>query len=143
MSGVTVPAALRLRIAEQSRERCGYCLTSAVVSGTRLEIDHLIPIARGGPTEEWNLWLACSDCNDRKCDQMYAVDPESKRSVKLFNPRLQSWNRHFAWAQNGTLIVGRTATGRDTVEALRLNRSHLVRSREVWVRCGLHPPSDI
>ena len=31
-----------------------------------MELDHLIPEALGGLTEEDNLWLACSLCNDSK-----------------------------------------------------------------------------
>jgi len=33
-----------------------------------LEIDHMIPKARGGTDEEANLWLACRMCNSFKLD---------------------------------------------------------------------------
>jgi 5-methylcytosine-specific restriction endonuclease McrA len=34
-----------------------------------MEIDHLIPEARDGPTTEENLWLARSACNTFKGDR--------------------------------------------------------------------------
>lgn len=66
MTRVYIPRALRERIAEQARHRCGYCLTPAALIGAPLEIEHLIPVSLGGLTEEDNLWLACSLCNGHK-----------------------------------------------------------------------------
>ena len=37
-------------------------------------------------------------------------------------------------------IVGITAVGRATVQALKLNRSTLVAARRRWVEVGWHPP---
>jgi len=59
-----IPKALRAKVAAQARHRCGYCLTSEAIVGTPMEIDHIIPQSLGGLTEEDNLWLACSLCND-------------------------------------------------------------------------------
>jgi len=84
-----VPMALRQRLAEQARQRCGYCLSSQKITGINLEVEHLIPEARGGKTEEDNLWLACPDCNSVKGDQMEAHDPQTGEIVRLFDPRHQ------------------------------------------------------
>jgi len=62
-----------------------------------MKIDHLIPEALGGLTEEANLWLACSLCNDHKGDRIAAQDSESGELVRLYNPRQQQWSEHFAW----------------------------------------------
>lgn len=43
MSRSYVGKALREQIAREARYRCGYCLTSARVTGTRIEIDHITP----------------------------------------------------------------------------------------------------
>ncbi len=64
-----ISAALRQRVAEASRFRCGYCLTSQRVIGPFLEIDHIIPISRGGTSDETNLFLACPMCNGRKANR--------------------------------------------------------------------------
>ena len=50
-----------------------------------LEIDHLMPKARGGTDEEANLWLACRMCNSFKRTQITARDPLYGRRVRLFN----------------------------------------------------------
>jgi 5-methylcytosine-specific restriction endonuclease McrA len=107
-----------------------------------MEIDHLIPESLGGLTEEVNLWLACSLCNDHKAGRIAAPDPITGETVRLFNPRQQSWNAHFRWTEQADRIVGRTPTGRATVVALNLNRPSLVRARQLWVAAGWHPPQD-
>ena len=126
----------------QAHHRCGYCLTTELLIGTPMEIEHIIPTALGGQTEEGNLWLAFSLCNEYKGVRVVAPDPLTDELVPLFNPRQQSWSEHFAWSQDFEQIVGRTAIGRATTVALRLNRPLLVRSRRIWVVAGLHPPSD-
>lgn len=60
MSTAYIPKALRQRINIQARHRCGYCLTQEKIVGTPMEIEHIIPEALGGITEEANLWAACS-----------------------------------------------------------------------------------
>jgi 5-methylcytosine-specific restriction endonuclease McrA len=142
MSRTHIPRTLRDRVADEARHRCGYCLTAEAVVGTPMELDHLIPEALGGLTEEVNLWLACSLCNDHKSDRVAALDPDSGEVVPLFNPRRQVWKHHFRWSPEGDQIVGRTPTGRATVLALQLNRPVLVRARQLWVAVGWHPPKD-
>ena len=60
----------------------------------------------------------------------------------LFNPREQRWLDHFAWNEDYTLILGVTATGRSTVESLRLNREGLVNLRRILYAMGEHPPAE-
>lgn len=107
-----------------------------------MEIDYLLPEARGGRTEEQNLWLACSGCNGHKGDRTAARDPMTRETVRLFNPRHDRWTEHFAWTATSDQIVGMTPIGRATVVALKLNRPLLVRARQLWVRMGVHPPAD-
>jgi hypothetical protein len=142
MSAVRIPKALRERVTAQARHRCGFCLTAEAIVGAPMEVDHIIPRALGGPTTEDNLWLACSLCNDHKGDQIAAPDPHSGETARLFNPRHQRGDEHFAWTPDGERIVGLIATGRATVVALNLNRSSLVVARPAWVSVGWHPPKD-
>src|SRR5260221_464572 len=123
VSRTFIPKELRQRVAEQAHHRCGYCLTAEAIVGAPMELDHLIPESLGGPTEEQNLWLACSLCNDCKADRVAGLDAESGEVVRLFDPRRQSWVEHFCWTAKGDRIVGLTPTGRATVAALNLNRS--------------------
>ncbi len=107
-----------------------------------MEIEHLIPEVLGGPTEEDNLWLACSACNDTKGSRISAADPTSGETVRLFDPRHQKWKDHFKWSDEGDVILGLTSIGRATVHALKLNREGLVKARQKWVSVGWHPPRD-
>jgi len=142
MSRSRIPKALRVKVAAQARYRCGYCLTAESIVGMSMELDHLISAALGGLTEEENLWLACSLCNDSKGYRIAAEDPTTGEVVRLFNPRLQGWHEHFSWSENGSMITGQTPVGRATVVALQLNRPTLVLARRAWVAVGWHPPKD-
>src|SRR5262245_36934396 len=142
MSQTYIPVELRRRVEEQGRRRCAYCLTQESVTGTLMEVDHVIPEADGGPTTVDNLCLACTRCNEHKNARSTAVDSETNAVVRLFHPREQVWAEHFRWSEGGDLRIGLTPTGRATVEALQLNRAPLVAARRRWVSVGWHPPKD-
>jgi hypothetical protein len=142
MSKAYISKALRQRVREQARHRCGYCLSQERITGQPLDVDHIIPEARGGPTEEGNLWLMCGKCNQYKGDAVIVPDPLTGEQVPLFNPRAQAWVDHFAWSPEGDRIIGLTAIGRATVTLVKLNRVELVNARRLWVSVGWHPPKD-
>jgi hypothetical protein len=129
-------------VAEASRFRCGYCLTSQRVIGPLLEIDHILPESRGGTDDESNLILACPMCNSHKANRIEGIDPDSQKVVPLFNPRLDHWQEHFQWADDGTTVEGRTSIGRATIVALSINHPDMVLARRLWVLAGWHPPAD-
>ena len=96
--------ALREQIRTEARNRCGYCLSLQKYVLGKLEIDHIIPQAKGGTDDPDNLWLACRLCNGYKGVQTTALDPKTAKTTRLFNPRHQKWSRHFQWSSNGTQI---------------------------------------
>jgi len=49
------------RIIQNGSGRCAYC-----GSTEKLEIDHIIPLARGGTNDSDNLQVLCRSCNRRK-----------------------------------------------------------------------------
>jgi hypothetical protein len=106
-------------------------------------IEHVVPLARGGPSTEDNLALSCQGCNNRKYTRTTGVDPVSGAVVVLFHPRSERWREHFAWNDDATLIVGLTPSGRATVEALQLNRDGLVTLRRLLYVAGQHPPPEL
>jgi hypothetical protein len=64
-----VPISKRLRFKVMRRDgfRCQICgLTQK--DGVRLEVDHKIPVARGGRNVIQNLWTLCHPCNNGKSD---------------------------------------------------------------------------
>ena len=139
---MSVSPRVRRRVRQQARNRCGYCLASQYLLNCPLELDHLIPPGHGGSDDEENLWLACSLCNTFKSDQVEAGDRLTGQVVRLYNPRRDRWSDHFQWSSDGILIVGRTPIGRASVDALQLNNEYAVNVRAIWIRVGLHPPSE-
>ena len=142
MSQRYISKELRLRVMMQARHRCGYCLTREDITGQSMEIDHIIPQSLGGSDDEDNLWSSCTLCNKHKSNRVNAIDPQTSKMVRLFDPRHQEWHQHFAWTTQGDRILGQTAIGRATVVTLKLNRPSLVRARQRWVEAGWHPPKD-
>lgn len=53
--------------------------------------------------------------------QTQAIDPKTENLMRLFNPRQDNWFEHFVWDEEGIRIIGITAMGRATVQALKLN----------------------
>jgi hypothetical protein len=142
MSRPYISKAIRLRVAVAARHRCGYCLTSQEYSGAQLAVEHILPLKQGGTNQEENFWLACGWCNSYKGSQIDGIDPLSGERISLFNPRQQVWSHHFKWSDDGTRIIGITACGRVTVEALQLNNEFILPARHRWVSAGWHPPTD-
>jgi hypothetical protein len=108
-----------------------------------LEIEHIEPLARGGTNVEDNLWLACPICNRHKGSKTIAIDPITQSELPLFNPRIQHWNEHFEWSDDGLRVIGKTPTGRATVIALKLDSDpEALEVRSYWVKAGWHPPKE-
>jgi len=138
---VSVSEEIRARVRLEAQDRCGYCLSQQRFVLGWLEIDHLLPQAKGGTDVENNLWLAYRLCNNYKGVQTEALDPKTGQQIPLFNPRLDNWWTHFCWSEDGTQILGLTPCGRATVNALQLNNAIALTVRRAWVSAGWHPPS--
>lgn len=135
-----IPPSLRQLVEGDARHRCGYCLTPVSFMPVRFEIEHIIPEKLDGATVRENLWLSCPSCNRFKGFKLDATDPDTMQVVPLFNPRTQNWLEHFLWSEDGTRIIGRTAIGRATVEALKLNHPWWIDCRTEWSLRGNFPP---
>lgn len=141
MKRSSIPEDVKSRVRDAAGSRCGYCLSPQRLIPARLQIEHIIPLAKGGTDNESNLWLSCPPCNSHKSDKVAAIDPVTKECVPLFNPRTQIWEEHFSWSEDGICIEGRTQIGRATVVALHLCSDELVLEvRRNWVIAGWHPP---
>lgn len=119
---------------------CEYCRTCQRVSGQAMHVEHINPSGGDHPD---NLCLACANCNLSKAQAIDATDLETKITVFLFNPRQQRWTDHFEWAENGAQIVGKTSTGRATIQRLKMNMERIVIARRIWVKAGAHPPIEL
>jgi hypothetical protein len=133
--------ATRDKIAATAQYRCEYCQTAQAIRGAQMHVEHILPLARGGTSEEQNLCLACAWCNSYKWAHTQGVDPDTGQEVPLFHPRTQHWQEHFRWSVDGVTIIGLTAVGRATVETLKMNNPFIVPARRHWVEAGWHPPT--
>lgn len=144
MSREYIPVAIERRVREEAKNRCGYCLSPQHLVMARLEIEHIVPVSKGGTSDESNLWLSCPLCNAAKGSRTSAIDPVTGNLEALFNPRRFLWRDHFQWSEEGLQIVGRTSTGRATVALMHLdNDPDAIIVRSYWIEAGWHPPQDI
>lgn len=139
-SSSTPTAGQRRAIEERAAGLCEYCRTPALYSLQSFESDHIIPLARGGETSLQNLAYVCGGCNRKKGTRITGIDPDSGQEIPLFHPRIHLWQTHFSWNSIFTEMIGLTATGRATIQALQLNRPGVINLRAVLVRAGVHPP---
>jgi hypothetical protein len=128
-------ASLRRLVSDRARGRCEYCRMPQ--SGTSLphEIDHIRAKKHRGLNTLANSAWACAQCNRAKGTDATGFDPASDDLVPLFNPRADIWSEHFTW--NGPVLVGVTATGRATVELLKINRADRVEHRRLLLQRGV------
>jgi hypothetical protein len=144
MGRAYIPIEIDRRVRAAAQNRCGYCLSPQHLVMARLEIEHIIPLAKGGNNDESNLWLSCPICNRCKSDKTTGFDLETQQMTTLSNPRTQVWSEHFYWFEDGVRIVGKTPVGRATVLALHLSDDpDALEVRSYWVMAGWHPPDGL
>lgn len=134
-----VAAGIRQQVYERASAQCEYCQTQQKLV-VIMQVDHIIPLAAGGATALDNLCLSCVSCNSSKRDYLFGVDPDTGLDTPLFHPRRQRWASHFRWSDDGLRIIGLSATGRATINRLKMNGWAVVVSRREWVAMDKHPP---
>jgi len=127
-------------VAERAKFTCEYCRSQEDFSSESFSVEHIFPRILGGKTKAENLAYSCLGCNQRKSIKIEAIDPISKKTVSLFNPRKQVWQEHFTWSEKFTEIIGLTPIGRATIETLKLNRNGVTNLRWALFSVGKHPP---
>lgn len=60
----------RTKLATAQAWACTWCSTSLSADLSRTQVDHVIPVSRGGPDEQWNLQLLHDSCNRAKRDKL-------------------------------------------------------------------------
>lgn len=126
-------------VALRAGHRCEYCHAPEAVFNLPLEVEHIVPVARGGEDTAANWALACRACNLYKATYVSGNDPENDVVVRLFHPRKDRWEDHFQVVLDSGEIVGRTPVGRTTAVRLGLNKEAQVAARRQWMRLGFFP----
>lgn len=142
MSEARVSAEQRRLVTERARGCCEYCRSQEKFATDYFAVEHIVPRHHGGLTELDNLALSCQGCNSHEYTKTQARDPVSGELVPLYHPRRDRWQDHFEWSEDFTLLLGRSAIGRATIEALHLNRQRVVNLRRALRVTGSHPPPE-
>lgn len=124
--------AIKQRVRERAGLRCEYCHLPQEFSALRFHVEHVVAHQHGGADSIDNLALACPDCNFHKGTNLTGIDPDSGRVTRLFDPRSEVWNDHFA--RDAARIIGKTPVGRTTAWLLEMNAGDRVRWRELISR---------
>lgn len=124
-------------VRQRAGRRCEYCrLPEHAVPYLVFHVDHIVAkqhIDEASDDPNGLAW-ACSECNYRKGPNLSSIDPQTQEQTKLFHPREDSWEEHFA-IRDG-VVVGLTPHGRATVRLLHMNKPRLVRLRQELIALG-------
>lgn len=137
---MAIDRALRRRVIERAGNRCEYCQMPADFESAPFQIDHVRPQKHRGPTTADNLAWACFSCNNHKGPNLAGIDANTGDLARLFNPREDRWEEHFAW--DGPRLVGVTAIGRATIDVLGINVPDRVALRRELIAEGVFPPAQ-
>ena len=129
----------RKQVRDRAGDCCEYCQLPQLGYDFSFHIDHVIARQHGGRTEAENLALACASCNRHKGPNIAGVDPVTRKLSALFHPRRERWQDHFEW--QGLKAIGKTPTGRVTVQVLSMNNRDWINIRRALFAEGLFPPN--
>jgi hypothetical protein len=120
-------AALRAFVRERAGRRCEYCRLHEDDSDyLSFHVEHVVARQHGGTDDPDILCFACAECNRAKGPNVAGLF--GGKVYRLFNPRKQSWQRHFRW--ENTILVGKTFSGKVTVKVLNINAPSRVMLRD-------------
>lgn len=129
--------ALRRLVWERAESTCEYCRLPQWLDAMPFQIDHVIAEKHHGSTVAENLALSCLNDNIHKGPNIAGLDPDLRLLTRLFHPRKDNWNEHFAWV--GPVLAGFTAIGRTTIDVLAMNAPERVEQRRLLIQARLFP----
>jgi len=124
---------VRRMVAKRAGNRCEYCLSPESFSIDSFTIDHIIPSLTEDRDAPDNLAYSCHNCNNRKQDDIVALDPSTNVPVPLYHPRHDKWPEHFVWSPDLLTLIPLSPTGRATISRLHLNRIGAVNIRRALI----------
>jgi 5-methylcytosine-specific restriction endonuclease McrA len=114
MSKTYISPSLRRSVSDRANHSCEYCLIPEALSLSSHQVDHIIAEKHGGKTIPDN--------------------PQTGETVRLYNPRKDTWTEHFSLEVASGLIQPQTAIGRVTVKLLRINRLESLPVRQLLAK---------
>jgi hypothetical protein len=144
---------LRRLVATRADRLCEYCLIHEDDTFFGCEVDHIISLKHGGPTEAENLAslkhggpteaenlaYSCMFCNRQKGSDIGSILWRTGELIRFFNPRKDRWADHFRLS--GTVIEPITGIGEVTVRIFDFNAGDRILERETLIAVGRYPSS--
>lgn len=85
-----MPLRIRIEVFKRDKFTCQYC--GAKAPDVLLQIDHVVPISKGGDNDIMNLVTSCEACNSGKSDK--TLDDDSALNVKRAQLEILQERRH-------------------------------------------------
>lgn len=127
-------------VSRRAGGRCEYCRAEQDVCAYTFHLEHIVPRARGGTDHSDNRAFSCWPCNSAKASHVTGLDPQTGKEAPLYHPRRHAWLDHFFLSPDFLRIVGKSPTGRATVERLRMNDPRFQpKARRLWMAAGRWP----
>jgi HNH endonuclease len=131
---------LRRLVAIRAEYLCEYCLIHEEDTFFGCEVDHIISVKHGGPTEADNLAYACVFCNRQKGSDIGSILLRTSEFIRFFNPRIDRWGEHFRL--EGAMIQPQTGIGEVTARILGFNHSDRLLERQTLVAVERYPTAS-
>ena len=135
---MAIPRSLQQQIRERAGGLCEYCHLPDTSTTLPFQIDHIIAEKHAGLTILENLAYCCLHCNAFKGPNIAGVDQETQEVVRLFHPRKDGWEEHFAW--DGSRLLSPTSIGQVTIAVLAINAPYRLEVRQALSAEGVFPP---
>jgi hypothetical protein len=131
---------LRRLVAIRANHLCEYCSIHEEDMFYGCEVDHMISVKHGGPTEADNLAYACVFCNRQKGSDIGSILWRTGEFSRFFNPRIDRWGEHFRL--EGAMIQPQTAMGEVTARIVGFNHSDRLLERQTLIAVGRYPTAS-
>src|SRR5438128_749523 len=118
---------LRRQVVARAEHLCEYCLIHEGDTYFGCEVDHIIGLKHGGPTEADNLAYACFFCNRQKGSDIGSILWPTGELLRFYNPRIDQWSEHFRL--DGAIIKPISGIGEVTARILGFNDAGRVLER--------------
>jgi hypothetical protein len=106
MTNARISRLIHEQVIQRANGCCEYCAAQQKFSMDTFSVEHIFPKSRGGSDELNNLALSCQGCNACKSNRTEVIDPETRQTIPLYNPRTDSWSDHFVWSKDYTNLIG-------------------------------------
>lgn len=101
MAREPIPKSVRFEVFKRDKFSCQYCGKSA--PEVILEVDHIVPVSKGGKNEILNLVTACRDCNMGKSNREISDDAavvKQKQQLDELQDRREQLEMMLKWRES-------------------------------------------